>query len=163
MRNEGGRPSIGMCPRVITPDGHIAMDTMSVLIIPNPVQEKLAEFKHIVRSIGDPNLRQEKAVKLMSAAYFQSTIRFNDRLTAVFSPGSDTANTLTSIGQCQLSFSQFNQTFDLACDIERLSSTSEEFQITWWHNLLFNPHLEETATILGFLPNWQTSTADPVV
>ena len=161
MRDQDGLPCAGMRPSVTDPDGRLAADAMTVLIVPESPDERLAEFKHIVRGTGDPNIRREKAVTLMSAAYFQSTTEFDETLTALFSLDAEVATSLAAEMQCRLHFDQFNQKFDLSCDVETLPPDSPSYQFTWWHNALFNPHLAADVTVLGFRPQWRDSTAQP--
>ena len=161
MRDQDGLPCAGMRPSVTNPDGRLAADAMTVLIVPESPDERLAEFKHIVRGTGDPNIRREKVVTLMSAAYFQSTTEFDETLTALFSLDAEVATSLAAGMQCRLHFDQFNQKFDLSCDVETLPPDSPSYQFTWWHNALFNPHLAADVTVLGFRPQWRDSTAQP--
>jgi hypothetical protein len=161
MRDHHGLPSTGMQPRVIDARGETVADAMTVLILPDPPDEKLAEFRYIARSVGDPSIRREKVVTVMSAAFFQNTTHFDDRLTALFPSGSEVAERLVAGQSCRLLFDQFNQKFDLLCDVQSLPSDSKHYQFTWWHNAFFNPHLAADVTVLGFRPQWKNSSAEP--
>lgn len=163
MRQHDGRPSPGMQPRVTDPDGEQVLAAMTVLILPDPPQDRLAEIRHIVRSTGDPNIRREKAVKLMSGAYFQNTTDFNERITALFPKNAQVAANLQNLKQCRLQFDQFSQKFELLCNIKNLPSKADHYQFTWWHNTLFNPQLQADVTVLEFRSDWSNSTANPIV
>ncbi len=121
-----------------------------------------AEFQHIVKRTHDPKERFEAALKYFQSTYYQDPMSFDDRLTAVFSLESALPQQLDGRDDCLLQFSQFNQTYELACRAGLLDQEDEVFQSTFWHNRLFNPSLPGALQILSFMPEWSLTRAEPV-
>ena len=61
----------------------------------------------------------------------------------------------------RLVFDAYAQVFDLSCKVWRLASHNPLYQATMAHNRLFNPNLPGETEVLGFEPDWATSTSDP--
>lgn len=161
MRENMGRPDDGVMPEVILagktePMGHL-ITVMSKL----PAYSKTPEIMHMVKRTNDPAQRREKALQLFSETYYQKAREFSDILTATFPPASEGASEIRRAGGCTLTFSAYNQRFDLHCKVWRLAQKNPLYQATWWHNQLFNPVLPGDAVILGFEPDWNASSAEP--
>ena len=58
----------------------------------------------------------------------------------------------------KLTFEAYGQRFDLDCKVWKLSRRNPLYQATVAHNRLFNPALHPETEVLGFEPDWQTST-----
>lgn len=157
MRNDGGRPSQGMMPRVLTDDETVLLEHMITLIVPRYPFESTTFFKHQVRKTHDRREVMEKGLTYLQSTHFQVSTGFRDELTAVFGPNSEAAEQLIAMPSCILEFSQFSQTFRLVCRARALSEDSGIYQATIWHNRLFNPQLPDGAMILGFQPDWDAA------
>ena len=57
MREYGGRPSPGMRPRVLTPDGAAVAQAITVVLMEAEPAASIARFRHIVRKTHDPETR----------------------------------------------------------------------------------------------------------
>lgn len=161
VRQDEGRPSPGMMPLVhlegqAEPLGHIV-----TLLNKEPAYATVPEFRHMVRRTMDPAERRKAALQFLSATYYQHPHEFSDTVTATFAPGSAGAATIADAGHCTLEFSQFNQTYTLPCRVAKTAASDPLFTATYWHNVLFNPHLPQDAEVLGFEPNWDSAVANP--
>jgi hypothetical protein len=157
-RQNGGRPSSGMRPRVLSPAGDELSPGVVVLIVPVDADETIKLFRHQVLKTQDPVERWEKAVEIMSASYFQRPRDFSDVLTALFGGGSALVARLLGFGACRLEFGQYAQGYAIPCAVTALNQTDELYQATYWHNRLFNPHPPPSVSVLGFAPDWAHAT-----
>jgi hypothetical protein len=158
FRTQGGRPSPGMRPRVLGPEGNELADGVTVLLIEEEPAETIAQFRFIARKTHDPAARLKAVVALLSAAYFQSSRAFSDRMTALFLSESPIAEALLEGGECRLEFDQFSQRYSLPCAVAALAEDDPAFQVSYWHNSLFNPSLPGQVQILAFAPDWSRAT-----
>lgn len=164
VREHEGKPDDSMMPAVVLgrnpsadePFGHI----ITVMSKSAPYS-KVPELKHMVKKTNDPAKRRKEAVTLLSETYYQKATEFSDILTSTFLPGSTGAREIQKAGYCRLTFDAYNQRYDLACKVWRLSQHNPLWQATYWHNMLFNPSLPPDTVILGFEPDWANCTADP--
>jgi len=158
VRQDGGRPSAGMRPRVLSPAGDELAAGIIVLIVPAQPEETIKLFRHQVLKTLDPVERWEKALELMSASYFQRPRDFSDVLTALFSGGSGLVDRLLAFGACRLEFAQYAQGYRLPCRVRALAEADAFYQATYWHNRLFNPNPPPEARVLAFAPDWAHAT-----
>lgn len=158
VRKHNGRPQPGMSPCFARDDGTALVENVTVLIIPRDPKLSTAEFRHIVTRTHDPKKRAEDAIKLVSTLHYQYPKEFSDQLTALFSEGSNTAETLLRAGTGRLEFSQFGQTFTIPCGVSSLEKENSAWQATFWHNHMFNPKISEKSIILSFSPDWSGAT-----
>ncbi len=161
MRKDEGRPSAGMCPRIVLGEGEELAAGVVVVIVPEDPLESTEFFRHQVRRTNDPRQIYEKGLEYLCATHFQSAHRFSDRLTATFANGSPTAQTLLDAGECILEFTQFSQFYRMICKVEELDATDAARDATIWHNRVFNPQLADDIHVLAFLPDWRSVHADP--
>ena len=159
MRDDGGQPTKGMQPSVWLAGGNRLIDAMNILLIPGETKESTAFFKFQVKKSNDPKDVMEKGLQFLQSTFYHDAPTFNDEMTALFSPYSDSAVMLLESEQCLLVFEQFNQTFKLVCTVRELSSEEASWQATYWHNLMFNPAVPGDARIVGFTPFWEKSNA----
>ena len=88
MRQDGGRPSPGMRPRVLDTAGREIAPALTVLIVPKDSAETTALFRFQVQKTSDPKDVYERGLALLQADYFQQPETFSDRLTALLPGGS---------------------------------------------------------------------------
>ncbi|CAN0605427.1 unnamed protein product, partial [Ectocarpus sp. 12 AP-2014] len=103
----------------------------------------------------------EKGLTYLQATHFQNAKSFSERLTALFNRGAAVPSKLLDAGHCILEFEQFSQKYYLTCRVEELKNDTPAAQATIWHNRLFNPSLPADMQVLGFLPDWTKSSANP--
>ena len=153
-RQDGGRPSSGMRPRVTSCDGVELAPAVTVLLIEVEPRESTELFRYQYLRTNDPNERYEKMLEILQASYFQDPARFSDLMTALFSAGSDRALRLVSEGRCVFEFEQYTQGYRVPCAVSRLAATTAFYEATLWHNRMFNPRLPPDPEILAFRPDW---------
>ena len=153
-RQEGGRPSSGMRPRVTGADGEELSPAITVLIVEVEPRESTELFRYQYLRTNDPNERYQKMLEILQASYFQDPARFSDLMTALFSSWSSVASSLVSQGRCVLEFEQYTQGYRVPCTVSRLAESTAFHQATLWHNRMFNPRLPPDPEILAFRPDW---------
>ena len=161
MRQDGGRPSPGMRPRVLDLSGREVAAGLTVLLIPEEPEESTAFFRFQALKTADPRDVYERALAYLQAEYFQRPATFSDTLVAVLLEGSELAARLLAEGACILEFDQFRQAYRLSCTVGELPADDGARDAAVWHNRLFNPALPGTLHVLGFQPDWASAEANP--
>ena len=161
MREEGGRPSPGMRPRVLDVSEREVAPAITVLLIPKEPEESTAFFRYQVMKTPDPRAVYERALTFLQADYFQDPNAFSERLATVLSAGTPLAGSLLDDGECILAFEQGRQRYSIPCKVRELKTGSAAREAAIWHNRLFNPALPDTVHVLGFQPDWASAGADP--
>jgi hypothetical protein len=159
MRQDGGRPSQGMRPRVLDATGRELSPALTVLIVPRDPAESTDFFRFQVMKHADPRDLYQRALNYLQADYFQRPAEFGELLTAVLPPGSEVAARLLDDGRCVLAFEQFSQRYRLPCAAFEAETGEAIREATLWHNRLFNPSLPDDVLVLGFRPNWKSAEA----
>jgi hypothetical protein len=153
-RQDGGRPSSGMRPRVTTVAGDELAAAITVLISETEPDNTTQQFRYQVQKTQDPNERYDKVLEFLQGGYFQEPVRFSDVLTALFTQGSELAARLLAGERCVLEFEQYGQGYRIPCAVTRLPAAHPRHQATYWHNRLFNEHLPPGVEVLAFAPDW---------
>ena len=161
VRKEEGRPSSGMQAGLFVRLSDRDLGPVNTNIVLNDPEEITAEFRHVVKKTHDPKIRRDSALKILSSAYYQYPKNFCDTLTATFILGSELASLLLEQQECELFFEQYQQTFKLHCTVKELAEDDPRFQVTYWHNSMFNATMPAKVHVLGFTPDWDASIADP--
>jgi hypothetical protein len=156
-REDGGRPSSGMRPRVCDSKERQISQAVTVLLLPNHPGQALSFFRHQVMRSADPRDPYERGLAYLSAGFFQNPDSFSDRLFAVLPGGSEVAAALIGKGTCVLEFEQWKQGYRLPCTISRLKPGDPAREAAVWHNRLFNPALPETVHVIAFQPDWASA------
>ncbi len=159
MRDANGRPDDGFTPAVILPGADALLGHIITVMNKLPEYSVLSEFTHMSATTQDPAQRLEKAIQFLSATYYQKHREFSDLLTATFPPGSPGAGKILAAGNCRLVFVAYAQRYDLACNVWPLAAHNPIRQATLAHNRLFNPELHPQTEVLGFAPDWQSSSS----
>jgi hypothetical protein len=160
-RQDGGRPSSGMRPRVVDVAGqHELSPGIATLIVESEPEQSTQLFCYQYLRTLDPNERYDKVLEILQGSYFQEPARFSDLLTALFAPRSALAAQLADKRYCVLEFEQYSQAYRIPCAVERLTERHAHYQATYWHNRLFNPNLPSGPDILGFRPDWRHAARD---
>jgi hypothetical protein len=153
-RQDGGRPSSGMRPRVTTPEGDELSPGIVTLIVESEPQVSTELFRYEYLKTHDPNERFDKMLEILQGSYFQEPTRFSDLMTALFGPGSTLAARLAAQGRCMLEFEQYTQGYRIPCAVARLPAGHAFHQATYWHNRMFNPNVPAGVEILSIRPDW---------
>jgi hypothetical protein len=161
MREQGGRPSPGMRPRVLDPNGQELAPALTVLLIPNEPEESTAFFRFQVMKTPDPRDVYERALAFLQADFFQNPETFSDRLVTVLPRDAALADALLDERACVLEFVQLRQNYRIAAEVRALKSGHAAREAAIWHNRLFNPALPDNVHVLEFRPDWLTVEADP--
>jgi hypothetical protein len=162
MREQGGRPSPGMRPRVLDTQGGELAPALTVLLIPKKPEESTAFFRFQVMKTPDPRDVYERALAFLQADFFQEPEAFSDRMVAVLPRDAALAAALPDEGACALEFVQSGQSYRIAAKVRALKSVDPAREAAIWHNRLFNPTLPDTVHVLGLQPDWDSARADPV-
>lgn len=157
MRQDGGRPSPGMRPRVRDRSDRELSPALTVLIVPRDPAESIDFFRFQVLKTPDPRDLYERALTFLQADYFQRPAEFGDVLTATLPTTSELAARLIAEGRCVLEFEQFSQSYRLPCAVFAAETGEAIAEATLWHNRLFNPALPDDVVVLGFRPDWKKS------
>ena len=153
-RQAGGRPLSGMRPQVLSPNGDVLADGITVLIVEHDPANSTQLFEFQCKRTNDPVERYDKILELLSANYFQYPQNFSDTMTALFGAASDLPPALLHLGRCQLEFEQFTQAYRVPCEVLELDQAHPFYQATYWHNHMFNPTMPPNTRILAFKPDW---------
>jgi hypothetical protein len=153
-RQDGGRPSSGMRPRVTTEDGEELAASIVTVLVEIDSASSTEQFRYQYLQTNDPNERYDLVLGTLQGAYFQQPARFAGVLTALFAPGSALAAQLARCARLVLHFGQFTQGYRVPCKVARLPVSHAWYQATYWHNHLFNPNLPADPEILSFTPDW---------
>ena len=162
VRRGDGRPTPGMRPRAELPDGHVVDAITTVMVLAEPA-EMATQFQHLHRITPEPLDRYEAVIKILQGSYYQVPEEFSDRLTALFSCSSATAERFIRAQRCTLHYEQFGQAYVVPCQLAELAPDDVAYQATYWHNALFNPRLTAGVRVVAFKPDWDGATADPPV
>jgi len=155
MREDGGRPSSGMCPRVLDDNGSELAPELTVLLAPKESKECTAFLRFQVMKSADPRETYEKALHYLQADYYQDPKSFSDRLLATLPADAPLANAVLAAKRCVLDFAQGRYTYRLPCKVKRLDADDADRDAAIWHNRVFNRTLPETVQVLAFKPDWK--------
>ena len=158
MREDGGRPSPGMRPRLLDARGREMAQALTVLIVPRDPSESTDFFRFQAMKTADPRDLYERALAYLQADYFQKPEAFSEELLAVLPNGSDVAAALSAAGSCVLEFEQFSQAYRLPSSVRELRRNDPAREAAIWHNRVFNPALPETVHVVALKPDWASAT-----
>ena len=158
MRDDEGRPSTGMCPKLLSASDEMIAERMITLIIRGSPEESTDFFKFQVQKNHDPNEVRKKTLTYLQSTHYHGPKEFMDCLTALFGETSEIASQLIKEGKCILEFRQFGQGYKLHCNVSKLELGEPEHSATLWHNRCFNPNLSDDVNILKFEPDWLISS-----
>ena len=154
MREDGGRPSAGMRPKILSADGRTLSEGTILLLVRDDPAESTDYFEFQVRKNLDPNEVYQKGLTYLQSTHYHRANRFSDEMTALFLPGSRLAALLVRLGSCRLDFHQFGQSWRLPCAVREMTPDEPAYRNTLWHNRLFNTQLSGDVRIVGFRPDW---------
>ncbi len=163
VRRDGGRPSSGMRPEVFVGDNSASLGRIVVLIVKREWEEPTARFRFMAEKTHDPADRYDAALKYLQADYYQKPNTFSEEMTALFGAESGWVQRLLGAGRCVLSFEQYGQVYRLECSVRALDEDEGGYQLTYWHNRLFNPAMPGDVRVLGFMPNFAEGEVVPGV
>ena len=158
MREDEGRPSPGMCPKLLSQNDEVLAEQIITLIIRGASEESTDFFRFQVQKTHDPKLVRERTLTYLQATHFHGPKEFSDCVTALFAEGSSLAENLVEGKKCILEFKQFNQGYRLHCSVEKLDFGDPEHSATLWHNRTFSPNISDKVGILKFKPDWLVSS-----
>lgn len=160
MRDGDGRPDDAIMPAVYLDGAAEPLGHIITLLNKSPGYSVTPELQHMARKTHDPAQQRADALKFLSSAYYQKAAEFSDVLTATFPPASEGALTIRRAQTCRLVFEAYSQRFDLNCKVWKLARHNALYQATMAHNRLFNPTMPPDTVVLGFEPDWGTSSGE---
>jgi hypothetical protein len=155
MREDGGRPSSGMQPRVLDETGAELVPALTVLLVPDQAGESTAFFRFQVMKSTDPRETYEKALRYLQSDYFQDPKSFSDKLIATLPGDAPLAQALRAAKRCVLDFAQGRYSYRVPCKVKALNDGDAGRDAAIWHNRVFNRALPETVQVLAFKPDWE--------
>jgi hypothetical protein len=161
MREDGGRPSAGMCPRVLDESGTELAPALTVLLVPKVPKESTAFFRFQVMKSPDPRETYEKSLRYLQSDYYRDPKSFSDRLLATLPFDAPLANTLVADKRCVLDFAEGRYNYRLPSTVKTLKADDADRDAAIWHNRVFNPALPETMHVLAFDPDWASAQTEP--
>ena len=161
MRNGEGRPTPGMRPDVLLEDGKEVASAVTLLLVPDLLQESILQFRFMALKTQDPQERYKKAVQLLSASFYQNVEQFSGLLTGLFSRSSETVKMLVKKRKCVLKFDYQQQSYRIPASLKEFPKEEQAYEFTYWHNFLFNPHIYPDVIVVGFEPDWLGASSDP--
>ena len=83
MRNGEGRPSPGMRPDVILEDGIDVASSVTLLLVPELLQDSIRQFRYMAMKTHDPLERYKKVIQLLSSNFYQNVESFGGLIDGV--------------------------------------------------------------------------------
>ncbi len=163
LRNNNGRPSLGICPRVLSANDKELNSSVILLLVPKNPLESVLQFRFIAKKTNDPNERYKKVIEILSSTFFQHNADFEGLMTGLFPKNSITATHILNEKKILLNFDYQKQSFKICCFVDELKNEDIGYQFTYWHNLLFNPSISPESRVLIFRPDWSNSIAIPEI
>jgi len=159
MREQEGRPSQGMRPRVVDASGEQLSAGIIVLLVREDSFESTEFLKFQVQKYNDPQDVYKKALIFLQSTHYHRAAEFSDEMTGLFSKGSELVERMMSDGNVTLEFSQFSQTYRVPSKTRLLEPDEAAYEATLWHNKVFNPNIGSDIEIVGFRPDWDAAVA----
>lgn len=163
LRNNNGRPTRGISPRVLSENLDELNSSIILLLIPKNPLESIFQFRFLAKKTNDPNERYKKTIQLLSSTFFQHIGDFDGVMTGLFPKNSLTATKILNGGKIFLDFDYQRQSFKIHCSVDELKNEEIGYQFTYWHNFLFNPKMSPESRVLIFRPDWSNSFANPEI
>ncbi len=161
MRQDGGRPSPGMRPRVLDASGREVAARLTVLLVPKDPEEATSFFRFQAGKSHDAREIYERALAYFQADYFQTPATFSDQLLAVlpaapsprprWSPEQDACSSSSNSARptvCRAAFPRSNQGTRPA--MPRFGITACSI-----------PLCPTTVHVVAFQPDWASARANP--
>tara|TARA_B000000609_G_C24043667_1_gene277355 strand:- start:82 stop:627 length:546 start_codon:yes stop_codon:yes gene_type:complete len=147
-----GKPSEGIVCKIYDKKNNQEIKNFVSVFLEKKVKEASKMFEYMNRRTHDPEERYSKAVKLFSSEYFNTPENFDGRFTATFMKNDNFINDLKSSKKYNVQFFERDTGFDFPVKIKKLKKGDSEWQCTFWHNLMFNPSLNDNIEVLLFTP-----------
>ena len=161
MREDGGRPSPGMGPRLLDDAGAELAPALTVLLAPKAPAESTAFFRYQVLKYSDPREIYERGLSYLQADHFEQPKAFSGLLLAALPADASLADTLVAAKRCVLVFEQGRQGYRVPCKVKGLKAGNAGREAAIWHNRVFNPALPESVHVVAFEPDWASAQAEP--
>ena len=147
-----GKPSEGIVCKIYDRKNNEEIKNFVSVFLEKKVKEAAKMFEYMNRRTHDPEERYSKAVKLFSSEYFNTPENFDGRFTATFMKNDNFVNDLKPSKKYNVQFFERDTGFDFPVKIKKLKKGDAEWQCTFWHNLMFNPSLNDNIEVLLFTP-----------
>ena len=147
-----GKPSDGVVCQIYDKKTNTEIKNFFCVLLEKQVKEAAKMFEYMNRRTYDPEERYSKAVKLFSSEYFNTPENFDGRFTATFMKNDKFVINLKPSKKYNVQFFERDTGFDFPVKIKKLKKSDSEWQCTFWHNLMFNPSLNDNIEVLLFTP-----------
>ena len=163
VREREGKPDFSIMPSLSLVGSKEPLGHIVTLMNKSQQYSHLPEMLQIAKHTHDPQIRQEKALKLLCEYYYTRSEQFSDILTATFVESSQGAKQILKADNVKLEFEAYGQQFSLFCQTKNFLKSHYYYKATWWHNHLFNPKLSKDVSVVGFIPDWKKSSSTPSI
>ncbi len=161
LRSEEGRPNGGMRPQIALKNGEVVFPAATLLIIPDPPDQTIRQFRFMALKTQDPKERYTKALQLLAAKFYQNAEDFSGAMSGIFPRTSEEVEELQKHQYCVMNFDYQQQVFKIPCQVCESTKNESVYEFTYWHNYLFNPNLSPEVTVLHFKPDWSQTISEP--
>ena len=161
LRSEEGRPNGGMRPQIALRNGEVVFPAATLLIIPDPPDQTIRQFRFMALKTQDPKERYTKAMQLLAAKFYQNAEDFSGAMSGIFPRSSEDVEKLEKPKFCIMNFDYQQQVFKIPCQVCESTKNESVYEFTYWHNYLSNPNLSPEVTVLHFKPDWSQTISEP--
>ena len=161
LRSEEGRPNGGMRPQIALKNGEVVFPAATLLIIPDPPDQTIRQFRFMALKTQDPKERYTKALQLLAAKFYQNAEDFSGIMSGIFSRSSEEVEELEKHQYCVMKFDYQQQVFKIPCHVCESTKNEPVYEFTYWHNYLFNSSLSPEVKVLHFKPDWSQTISEP--
>ena len=152
FRMFSGKPSDGTIAKILDLKTNKEICDIRSVLIEKKCLNTAKMFKFMIKQTHEPELRFDKVVKFLSSEYYNNPKNFEGSFTATFDKNSEIFKKLVKLKKSNVQFFERDTGFDFSVKIKKLKKTDSEWQCTFWHNLMFNPSLNDNIEVLMFIP-----------
>tara|TARA_B100001123_G_scaffold442166_1_gene585114 strand:- start:862 stop:1407 length:546 start_codon:yes stop_codon:yes gene_type:complete len=152
FRRFNGKPSEGTFALILDRKSNKEISSfISILLERNPLTT-LKMFQFMNKKTHDPKERFLKAINFFSNEYYDIPENFDGTFTATFPYESKIVKEILKKKKCSVQFFEGNTGFYFNVTTSKLKKNDSKWMYTYYHNLFFNPELNENIDILFFNP-----------
>ena len=117
LRSEEGRPNGGIRPQISLKNGEVVFPAATLLIIPDPPDQYIGQFRFMALKTQDPKETYTKAMQLLAAKFYQNAEDFSGEMSGIFPQSSDEVDELEKHQYCVMKFDYQQQAFKIPCHV----------------------------------------------
>ena len=152
FRKFSGKPSEGTEALILDNKSNKEIAKIRSVLIEKKSLNTAKMFEYINKQTYDPEERFSRAVKFFAYEHYNTPQNFDGSFTATFSYQSDVAKKILNKKICDVQFLEKDIGFNFSVYVSKLNRKDVKWMYTFWHNIFFNPELNENIDILYFNP-----------